>query len=276
MTCGRGVTLGLVVGCILSAGAWPVRSCAQEPLADSQIEPAQPHASPEDTDTTDIPAPLTHYQGREIAQTMHYLGADWLTRDSRQREEDCTQLLKALHLKKGQVVCDLGCGNGFYTLPLAEAVSGKGQVYAVDIQPEMLRLLADRAKQTRLRNIKPIVGTLVDPKLPADTFDLILLVDVYHEFSHPEHMLRAMRRALKPDGRMVLVEFRLEDPRVPIKLLHKMSKDQILKEIPPNGFRLVEEFDRLPWQHVMFFQRGEPENDAAGGEPVPSGPAAAE
>jgi ubiquinone/menaquinone biosynthesis C-methylase UbiE len=216
---------------------------------------------------SNIPPPLTHYQGREIATTMHYLGAPWLTRESRQREEDCTTLLTALKVEAGQTVCDLGCGNGFYTLPLARLVGEKGSVLAVDIQPEMLRLLEDRAKKERVSNVRTILGTLVDPRLEPASIDLILLVDVYHEFSHPEHMLRAMHKALKPKGRMALVEFRAEDPKVPIKPLHKMSKEQILKEIPPNGFRLVEEFDKLPWQHLMFFEKAEGEAKAEGGKP---------
>jgi ubiquinone/menaquinone biosynthesis C-methylase UbiE len=195
--------------------------------------------------------------GREIAVTMHYLGAPWLTRESRQREEDCRMLLEALAVKPGQIVCDMGCGNGFYTLELARLVGESGRVLAVDIQPEMLRLLDVRAKEAGLANIELIQGTPVDPKLPAESCDLILLVDVYHEFSHPAEMLAAMRKSLKPKGRIALAGFRLEDPKVPIKLLHKMSKKQIMKEFPANGFRLVEQFDDLPWQHLMFFERDE-------------------
>lgn len=204
-----------------------------------------------------IPPAKKGYKGREIAVTMHYLGAPWLMRDERQREEDCATLLKALDVKPGQVVCDMGCGNGFYTLQLARLVGAGGRVLAVDIQPEMLHMLDERAKAEQIANIELIEGTPVDPKLPAGEVDLILLVDVYHEFSHPEAMLKAMRQSLKPGGRMALVEFRLEDPNVPIKLLHKMSKKQILKEIPPNRFKLVEQFDKLPWQHLMFFERRE-------------------
>lgn len=203
---------------------------------------------------TKIGPPLTRYMGREIAQTMHYAGAPWLVRDSRQREEDCQMLLKALALEPGQTVCDMGCGNGFYTLELARRVGPEGKVYAVDIQPEMLHLLAERSRAEKIRNVKPVLGTLADPKLPAESLDLVLLVDVYHELSHPAEMLAAIRRSLKPHGRLVLAEFRLEDPQVPIKLLHKMSKAQIMKEIPPSGFKLVEEFDGLPWQHLMFFE----------------------
>ena len=202
-----------------------------------------------------IPRAKKGYKGREIAVTMHYLGAPWLMRDERQREEDCATLLKALDVKPGQVVCDMGCGNGFYTLQLARLTGEAGRVLAVDIQPEMLHMLDERAKAEQIGNIELIEGTPIDPKLPAGEIDLILLVDVYHEFSHPEAMLKAMRQSLKPGGRIALVEFRLEDPNVPIKLLHKMSKKQILKEIPPNGFKLVEQFDKLPWQHLMFFER---------------------
>jgi ubiquinone/menaquinone biosynthesis C-methylase UbiE len=186
---------------------------------------------------------------------MHYLGANWLMRDSRQREEDCAMLLTALNVKPGQVVCDMGCGNGFYTLQLAKLVGDEGRVLAVDIQSEMLHLLSERAKEAQITNIELIQGTQVDPKLPAGGVDLILLVDVYHELSHPDLMLTAMRAALKPKGRIALAEFRLEDREVPIKLLHKMSKKQILREFPPKGFKLVEQFDKLPWQHLMFFER---------------------
>jgi ubiquinone/menaquinone biosynthesis C-methylase UbiE len=195
------------------------------------------------------------YKGREIAQTMHYEGAAWLTRESRQREEDCETMLAALDVKPGETVCDMGCGNGFYSLELARLVGEEGKVLAVDIQREMLQMLKERAANERITNIELIHGTVVDPKLPEASVDLMLMVDVYHEFSHPEQMLAAIRKSLKPDGRVALVEFRAEDPNVPIKPLHKMSKDQIMKEFPPNGFKLVKEFDDLPWQHLKFFMR---------------------
>ena len=195
--------------------------------------------------------------GREIAQTMHYAGAPWLMRESRQREEDCETLLAALKVQPGQAVCDMGCGNGFYTLPLARQTGEAGKVLAVDIQPEMLHMLDERAKAEGLKNIQLITGTQTDPQLEPESVDLILLVDVYHEFSHPRQMLAAMHKALKPGGRIALAEFRLEDRNVPIKRLHKMSKKQILREYEANGFKLVEEFDKLPWQHLMFFSRAD-------------------
>jgi ubiquinone/menaquinone biosynthesis C-methylase UbiE len=232
-------------------------------------EPASSLASERATQTGNplVPAAQTHYLGREIARTMHYTGADWLIRESRQREEDCEAMLAALELRPGMQVCDMGCGNGFYALQIAEAVGPQGVVYAIDIQPEMLRLLQARAAESQVENIRPILGTVVDPKLPDNSCDVILLVDVYHEFSHPEPMLAAIRRALRPDGVAVLVEFREEDPEVPILPLHKMSKRQIMREWQPNGFQLVREFDELPWQHMMFFRRAEP---ASGESPAPT------
>lgn len=199
------------------------------------------------------PPPLTEYKGRRIAQTMHYLGAEWLIRDNREQEERCSLMLTNLGVKRGMSICDMGCGNGFYTLQLAKMVGEKGHLYAVDIQPEMLKFLNERADKQGVTNISPILGTFTNPRLPAGKIDLILCVDVYHEFSHPEQMLAAMRKSLSPEGLVALVEYRAEDDKVPIKPEHKMTKEQILKEFPANGFKLVKEFDGLPWQHLMFF-----------------------
>jgi 2-polyprenyl-3-methyl-5-hydroxy-6-metoxy-1,4-benzoquinol methylase len=203
------------------------------------------------------PPALKEYKGRRIAQTMHYLGAEWLTRDNREQEERCSLMLANLGVKQGMAICDMGCGNGFHTLQLAKLTGEAGHVYGIDIQPEMLKMLNDRADAQGIRNISPVLGTFTDPRLPKGKIDMILLVDVYHEFSHPEQMLAAMRDSLSPDGVCVLVEFRAEDPKVPIKPEHKMTKDQILKEWPVNGFKLVKEFDGLPWQHMMWFGRDE-------------------
>jgi len=206
-------------------------------------------------DEAPLPPGLEVYKGRRIADFMHWRGAEWLIRDRREREERCSLMLANLGVKPGMTVCDMGCGNGFHTLKLAKLVGPEGRVLGVDIQPQMLKMLKERAQAADIANIEPIQGTVADPKLPDGQVDIILCLDVYHEFSHPERMLAAMRRSLSPDGVVVLVEFREEDPKVPIKPLHKMSKQQILKELPPNGFKLVKEFDRLPWQHMMFFAR---------------------
>ena len=194
------------------------------------------------------------YMGRRIAAFMpfHGGGAEWLFRETRKVEEEPQLVLDQLGIEPGMVVCDLGCGNGFYTLQLAEKVGGEGQILAVDIQSEMLHELKNRAAQANLENIQLVLGEPDNPKLPDSKVDLVLMVDVYHEFSHPEEMLAAIRKALKPEGMIALVEFRAEDPRVNIKPLHKMSKEQILKEYSANGFRLVKEFDGLPIQHLMF------------------------
>jgi ubiquinone/menaquinone biosynthesis C-methylase UbiE len=235
--------------CVFSLAHLRVGACDHGPAAAVRARSGSHEPS------LDTPPPLTHYKGRQIAKTMHYLGAPWLVRESREREEDCENLLRELDVKPGQKVCDMGCGNGFYTLQLAKLVGPEGKVYAVDIQPEMLRLLRDRAEKDGLRNIVPVLGTATEPGLPVETLDLVLLVDVYHEFSHPEQMLGAIRKSLSADGLVALAEFRAEDPSVPIKPLHKMSKKQIMKEFPSNGFKLAEEYDELPWQHLMFFAK---------------------
>lgn len=202
-----------------------------------------------------LPPGLEVYMGRRIAQTMHFSGAPWLIRNTREREERCSLMLANLGIKPGMTVCDMGCGNGFHTLKMAKMTGPKGTVMAVDVQPEMLKLLRDRTEKEGLENITPILGSFHNPRLPPNSIDLILLVDVYHEFSHPVTMLKTMRESLRPEGVIVLVEFRAEDPKVPIKPLHKMSKEQILKELPANGFKLVKDYDKLPWQHMMFFGR---------------------
>lgn len=195
------------------------------------------------------------YMGRTIAPAMSYSGADWLTRDTRDAEENPARLLKSLDIQRGQTVCDFGCGNGFYTLQLARLVGPRGAVYAVDIQPEMLELLAKRAGPRGLENVKPVLATPQDPGLPKSQFDLVLMVDVYHELSDPVPVLAAIRASLKPQGRVAVVEFREEDPKVPILPLHKMSQAQVMREIPQNGFKLVAQFNGLPWQHVLHFAR---------------------
>ncbi len=200
-----------------------------------------------------IPKGVDVYMGRRVAKTMHYLGAEWLIRNTRERQERCSLMLANLGLKPGMTVCDMGCGNGFYSLPIAKMLGNHGLVVGVDVQPEMLGFLRERAEKEGIDNIVPILGSYHHPRLPPGTIDLVLMVDVYHEFSHPEQMLAAIRKSLKPDGLVVLVEYREEDPKVPIKPLHKMSKAQVNKELAANGFKLAKEFDNLPWQHMMFF-----------------------
>jgi SAM-dependent methyltransferase len=200
-----------------------------------------------------VPRGINHYLGRNVAQTMHYTGAEWLIRNTREREERCSLMLANLDVRPGMTVCDMGCGNGFYSLKLAKMVGRDGQVLGVDIQPEMLVLLRERSEQAGIENVSPILGSMHDPRLPQKTVDLVLLVDVYHEFSHPQHMLAGMRRSLKEDGMIVLLEYRAEDPDVPIKPLHKMTRAQVDLEMKANGFKLVKSFDDLPWQHMLYY-----------------------
>lgn len=202
-----------------------------------------------------LPPRADSYMGREIAQTMHWRGADWLLRETREDEENAARMIDALGVETGQAVCDLGCGNGYHTLRLAERVGPDGTVYAVDVQPQMLSMLRRRAERAGLDNIEFLLGTVADPRLPPNSCDLILMVDVYHELAYPELMLAEIRQALKPGGRVALVEFRAEDPEVPIKPLHKMSKEQIRREWEANGFEIVGDFDELPWQHLVFLAR---------------------
>lgn len=195
------------------------------------------------------------YMGREIAYVMGHQAAGWLERPERQREEQPTKLHEVLKIKPGMKVADMGAGSGYHTFRLSTRVGAAGKVYAVDIQPEMLALLRQRIKAGKITNVELVQGTETDPKLPAHALDLILMVDVYHEFSHPFEMTEALVKALKPGGRLVFVEFRLEDPQVPIKLVHKMSEKQVRKEMAPHALRWVETISVLPWQHIIVFEK---------------------
>jgi ubiquinone/menaquinone biosynthesis C-methylase UbiE len=202
------------------------------------------------------------YMGREIAQVMGHQAADWLDRPEREQEEEPSKLLPALKFKPGDVVADIGAGSGYLTFRIAKLVGPKGKVLAVDIQKEMLDLIRQRMKARRITNVEPIKGTESDPKLPANSVDLILMVDVYHEFEYPFEMTEAMVRALKPGGRLVFVEYRLEDPTVPIKLVHKMTERQVRKEMEIHALTWAQTDERLPRQHIIVFKKnGNPPKD---------------
>jgi ubiquinone/menaquinone biosynthesis C-methylase UbiE len=195
------------------------------------------------------------YMEREIAQVMGHEGAGWLERPEREKEEHPAKLIKALKIKEGDVVADIGAGSGYHAFRMAPLVGEKGKILAVDIQPEMLALIRQKMKTTKVSNIEPVLGTIDDPKLPANSVDMILMVDVYHEFSHPYEMTLAMLKALKPGGRLVFVEFRMEDPKVPIKLVHKMTERQVIKEMSIHPLKHVETIATLPWQHIIVFEK---------------------
>ncbi|MCP4885371.1 MAG: methyltransferase domain-containing protein [Planctomycetaceae bacterium] len=227
--------------------------------ADAAAEEGDAAAEANTTEAGERPRPQEEarrsYLGRVLAKPMSHLGAPWLIRPERDEEERASESFQQLKLTEGMVVCDLGCGNGYWTLPMARDVGAEGRVLAVDIQREMLQKLRERSARIKLNNIEPILGVVNDPRLPKAEVDLVLMVDVYHEFSHPESMLWSIRRSLNPEGVVALLEYREEDPSVPIKPLHKMSKSQIMKEYQANGFKLVREYNKLPWQHLMFFAR---------------------
>jgi ubiquinone/menaquinone biosynthesis C-methylase UbiE len=195
------------------------------------------------------------YMGREIALVMGHEAAGWLDRPEREKEEQPAKLMELLKLKAGEIVADVGAGSGYLTFRMAERVGPTGKVLAVDIQPEMLALIRERSKAKGLTNVEPVLGAESDPKLPAAAVDTILMVDVYHEFSHPYEMTAAMVKALKPGGRLVFVEYRLEDETVPIKLVHKMSEKQVVKEMGPFPLKHVKTHAGLPWQHVIVFEK---------------------
>ena len=186
---------------------------------------------------------------------MSAAGADWLERNERESEENPSKAVAQLGIKPGMTVCDLGAGTGYYAVRMARLVGDQGKVYAVDIQPRMLELLGKRLESAGIRNIVPLLGGETETNLPADSQDLIILVDVYHEFSKPQEMLRSIRKALKETGRLVLLEFRKEDPAVPIRLEHKMSIADVKAELEPEGFRIEKVLDTLPWQHMIFLQK---------------------
>jgi SAM-dependent methyltransferase len=194
--------------------------------------------------------PLT---GREYALPMSAAGAAWLDRDERQREENTELSLRLLEVQPGSVVADIGAGSGYYSARLARLVGPEGRVYANDIQQAMLDIIRGRIERERIPNIELVLGTTTDPRLPRAAVDLAIMVDVYHEFSQPQVMLRRIRESLKPDGRLVLLEYRGEDPKVPILPAHKMTVAQARTEVEAEGFRLTTVKEDLPWQHVLVF-----------------------
>ena len=184
---------------------------------------------------------------------MSYIYADWLTRPERAREEFPDRVVKALQIPRGATVVDLGAGVGYFTWRLAKRVGPEGRVIATDIQPEMLEMLVANMEERGIENVEPVLCTQSDPRLPAGEADLVLLVDVYHELAYPAETMAQVRRSLKPGGRVAVVEYRKEDPSIPIHPLHKMTVNEVRAEIEPVGFVLVEVLDFLPSQHIAVF-----------------------
>ena len=205
------------------------------------------------------------YFDREIAQVMGHFAAGWLERPEREREERTDLLVDMLGLRPGMAVADIGAGSGYFTRRMSPRVGPTGRIYATDIQPEMLRILGEGLRREGIENVEPVLGRIDDTGLAPASVDLILLVDVYHEFDHPWEMTRSMHRALRPGGRVALVEYRAGDPNVPIKPLHTMTEAQARLEYEAAGFRLVDSrVEGLPWQRLMMFEkRAEAVTDAA-------------
>jgi ubiquinone/menaquinone biosynthesis C-methylase UbiE len=193
--------------------------------------------------------------GREIAQVMGHQGADWLERPEREQEEHTDEMVALLKLKPGDVVADIGAGTGYLSRRLASKVVPTGKVLAVDIQPEMLQLLTNRMTSAGITNVLPVLGSVSDPNLPANSVDLVVMVDVYHEFEFPFEMMSRICRALKPGGRVAFVEFRAEDAQVPIKPVHKMSAAQVRKEMSVLPLEWARTDELLPRQHLMIFTK---------------------
>ena len=191
--------------------------------------------------------------GRQIAGVMGHQGAAWLERPEREKEEAPTKAIAALNIKPGQTVADIGAGSGYYSVLLAGAVGPTGRVFATDIQPEMLALIKKKLDALPIPQIQLVLGTTTESRLPDASVDLALMVDVYHELSEPQEFLRSLKRALKPGGRLVLIEFRKEDRRVPIREEHKMTVSDARKELETEGYKFQEVIDVLPWQHILVF-----------------------
>lgn len=198
------------------------------------------------------------YLGREIAQVMGPGGILWLERSERETEEQPQLLIEALQIKPGQTIADLGAGSGYYSFRIAPLVGPTGKVLAIDIEPRMLEAIAQRARREHIGNVATVRGSVQDPNLPPGSVDLLFMVDVYHELEYPYEVLTKVRVALKPGGRVALIEYRAEDPDVAIKPLHKMSERQVRREMQAAGFKHVKTVHTLPLQHLILFESGSP------------------
>ena len=192
------------------------------------------------------------FMGREIAYVMGYQGMDWLERSEREEEEKTTKLLNNMHIGATDTIADIGAGSGYHVFKMAP-MAKKGLIYAVDIQPEMLVTIDYRKASEAIKNVQTIQGSERSANLPENAIDKVLMVDVYHEFNFPVEMIASIKKALKSDGKLYLIEYRGEDPTVPIKRLHKMTENQAVEELEAAGFVLEENIDNLPWQHCMVF-----------------------
>lgn len=251
------IALLLALTCAAVIAVWALKPQAS-PAAATPPAPAKPAPSPAPVSYTFAPETPDgigkFFHGREISKVMGHPAIGWLERDEREQEEAPSKAIAAIDLKPADVIADIGAGSGYYSFRISPKVP-QGKVMAIDIQPEMLDFLRQRSAELKIGNVEPHLGKIDDLSLPAASLDAALMVDAYHEFSHPGEMLASLHKALKPGGRIFLLEFRGEDPRVPIKPLHKMTEAQARLELESAGFEFVSNLRPLPWQHFMIFRR---------------------
>ncbi len=248
----------IMAGALAIGGRLPAGRAAQPAfLAQSQFSAPPPSARYEVRAIHDPEGTGRFYMGREIAQVMGAGGMAWLDRPEREEEERPELVIDAMRLERGEVVADLGAGSGYFTFRLAKKVGNTGKVLAVDIQEEMLETLRQRASALGVTNVEEVKGEENNPHLPAASVDAVLMVDVYHELAYPYEVMTRVREALKPGGQVVFVEYRKEDPRVPIKEVHKMSVEQLSKEMKAVGLERVRTVESLPSQHIVIFAKRE-------------------
>ncbi len=257
----------ILLALLVVAMVWPRAEPGKRPgpVPQSVAAPSAPPTPETPQEVVPPPEPYTFatpsadgigkiFMGREISHVMGHPGIGWLERTDREKEEAPSKAIALLGLSPDTVIADIGAGSGYYAFRLS-GILPQGRVVAVDIQQEMLDHLKEEAARRKITNVQPHLGAVDDIKMEADTLDAVLMVDAYHEFSHPVEMLQSIRKALKPGGKIYLLEFRAEDPKVPIKGLHKMSKDQAVKEFEALGFEFVENKPDLPWQHLLIFRK---------------------
>lgn len=244
-----------IFGVVTTAIVWLRQSSTEIHVAAPVTEEPRQIAIPEYTTGPASPDGIgKFFLGREISQVMGHPGIGWLERGEREREEAPSHAINSLELAEDAVIADIGAGSGYYAFRISPKVP-KGKVIAVDIQPEMLDFLKTRSAELTITNVEPHLGRVDSVDLPPGSLDAALMVDAYHEFSHPGEMLQSLHRALKSKGKIYLLEFRAEDPRVPIKPLHKMTEAQARLELEFTGFRFVSNRRHLPWQHFMIFEK---------------------
>ena len=251
-----GPSRGMVMPLLARAAEWSAQRRVTSWLKGEYILMSEKLGAGENGLLKGFPGGREYYRGRQIAPVMGYQGADWLIRPEREQNEQPEKVLDVLKIEKGQTVCDFGAGNGYFSLRMARRVGTTGKVLAVDIQPQMLELLKRRAGAQKVTNVVRILCTETDPKLPANSIDLLIMVDVYHEISNPVPVMTGIHKAMKKDGRVVLVEYRGEDPSIPIKPLHRTTVKQMRGELAATGFRFVaNKGDFLSRQHVLIFKK---------------------